>query len=84
MDTLSYSQWSEGDLYAFESVDGYGICMNCPFCGTDNVEDWADFTCDTRLKMISHIEGHIKAGFDVPDRAIEQLRKDLERYGNNY
>ena len=81
---MSYSRWSEGDLYAFESAEGYGICMNCPFDRVDNIEDAADFTCDTRLEMIGHIKGHVRAGFDVPDRALAQLREDLKRYGNNY
>jgi hypothetical protein len=34
--------------------------------------------------MIGHIKGHVRAGFDVPDRALAKLREDLKRYGNNY
>lgn len=64
---MSYARWSEeSDVYVFLSVDRRFECCAC---------ELGEYHADTAA-IVAHLEAHLAAGHQVPDRTIPSLRRD--------
>jgi hypothetical protein len=89
---MSYARFVESDVYVFHSVGGFGCCQICSLMPTRIVESGLakgaefheDFNTASREEMIAHLMEHVKNGDSVPDRAIQQLTKELIEEGDTF
>jgi hypothetical protein len=74
---VSYARFSgDSDVYMYESVTGGIVCCACQIRK-------ADFpSYSTRSKAIKHLHNHIKAGYKVPQYAIDRLLEEIEEEGD--
>ncbi len=87
---MSYSRWSEGEVYVFATPDGTIICMMCHLMGFKTVTTGPlegldfpeDFVASTRTEMLEHLKVHKRKGHRVPGRAIERLEQEIEEEGD--
>ena len=77
---MSYSRWSESDLYLFADVGGGMRCMCCKLL--PEPDDPCTFCPDSHLwsldDTIQHVREHQKAGHDAPEAIIERLEADRD------
>lgn len=59
-------------------LKGIEPCKNCGGKGCDECMIHDDIHFDTYQEAINHLHEHVKAGHQVPDRAFEGLKRDME------
>ena len=74
---MSYCRFSEGDIYLYASTAGGWECCGC--C----LQDGLRFVhLDSLEEVKAHLEAHIAAGHDVPERALRRVSRELEEQQN--
>lgn len=66
---MSYSRFSNADVYVFMSVEGHLECCGC-WLNEHSVH------CDSTQEMVDHLAEHRAAGHDVPDGIEADLWED--------
>ena len=89
---MSYSRFSEGDVYVFLSNSGYLECCGCILQKSEWVEDPNSILkgylkpvpplvvheFEDTQSLLDHLDIHIDQGHDVPVDCIKALKEDAE------
>ena len=84
---MSYARFAEeSDVYVYASARGGIECQRCRFI--HQTETTADSPRNNAVmvdedEMIAHLEKHRRAGQQVPESALEGLRRDRDARGTN-
>lgn len=70
---MSYSRFSEADVYVFPTTSGD---LECCGCWLPDVK--GSFQTRSIDAMAEHLEAHRQAGHDVPDWVMDGIRADEE------
>jgi hypothetical protein len=71
---MSFARFSEGDVYVYLNTSGLYECCFCSLAGEC-------VRVPTAAEMLSHVEEHRRAGHEIPDRCVLELRAE-EASGN--
>lgn len=92
---MSFSRFSDADVYTFYNTDDQYECCGCILQQTKWVDDpsWPIFggyseliepiietRFDTAQGLIDHLALHTAAGHDVPDYVVPAIRDDEARH----
>ena len=94
---MSYSRFSECDVYTFLSSDGYLECCGCALQESEYVKDEnsllgfyfkpilpiIQYKFLTTKEFLVHLNMHKNAGHNIPEWLIKNLKKD-ERKNDNW
>jgi len=81
---VTISTWGpKSDIHLYKKPrHSHYVCMNCRLRGIDKQpSDKGDFAKDTPQAMIEHLLDHREAGDNIPQDAINRLKKDI--WNNN-
>jgi len=82
---MSYSEFTDGDVYVYATSTGECICQLCKLYPTGVAPiSFDDFSTESRLKMIEHLDQHKEAGDEVLDKTIEMLDEEITELGDNF
>ena len=70
---MSYCRWSESDVYLFENISGVWTCQLCLLEDDNRSHEMCSLE-----EVLAHLEAHKQAGHEVPERAFERVRRELE------
>lgn len=69
---MSYCRWdTDSDIYLYHSIDNQYVCCGCKLIDKG-------FACNDIPTMLKHLDAHRAADHDVPQRAIDRLKRELE------
>lgn len=72
---MSYCRFGEGDVYLYGGADGW-VCCNCHLSD----ECFADTVLPSLQEVKEHLEEHLDADHDVPDRAMQRVCRELAEH----
>lgn len=90
---MSFSRFSDADVYTFRDTDGQYRCCGCILQETVWVDDPAypilkgyrksvepiiQTRFDTAQGLVDHLALHVEAGHDVPDYVVPDILADAE------
>lgn len=93
---MSFSRFSDGDVYTFFNTDGQYQCCGCILQETEWVDDPSrpifkgylravgeivQTRFDTAQGLVDHLALHIAAGHDVPDYVVPAILADGRENG---
>jgi len=84
---MSYARFSEGDVYLFAHADfGGWLCQGCGLPEDHEKRFGGEHSCwlVTASEVLEHLEAHIEAGHDVPERAVRRIEKEIAEHGEDW
>jgi hypothetical protein len=66
---MSFARFLEGDVYIYLNTEGLYECCSCGLAG-------CCVLLPTATEMLAHVEEHRRAGHEIPDRCVPELRAE--------
>ena len=80
---MAYTRFTNSDIYIYPSVQGHIECCACWL--NEDKNQYSLFIGNVKItnddQLRAHLEAHAKEGHDMPERLLQEILADPDRYG---
>ena len=82
---MAYSRFWDSDIYIYPSIEGHIECCSCWL--NESKDEYSLFLANVIITndddLREHLDLHSRIGHDMPERLLEDILADADRYGNS-